>query len=143
MNSQATMPSNTRNNPEIDLTKEEKLLVFDLLNGCCLRTKDGPHPHYMREMAGDKYDLTPGDISRNNEGVIVHKESLLSGLEYEILDGCNLEKVDSKWDADGVQLLHKIRAMLPERRQRLIEGIVALWENENRNLFQDIEHLAY
>jgi len=60
----------------------------------------------------------------------------VNGLEHAILDGCNLEFLETKWSIDGVALIEKLRTMTFAERVLLLSGIEAAWERCRDGAFE-------
>jgi hypothetical protein len=109
------------------LTKNEKLLIADALNGC--GTLIEHDPNYVRLMAGDSGAIKDAAvIGRDDEDrVLLTGSTVCSGLEHEIYDHIRLNAADKKWDVDGCNLIHELREMTVAQREKLIRFICELW----------------
>ena len=113
------------------LTENEKLMICDVLRPSFQIISESKS--ILADMVGDRRDTIRGQIFRRKDRRIIHRVKLTSGLEHEILDACNLDRLDGKRGVDGVELLFKIRGMIPERRRTLILTVAALLAKGSRS----------
>jgi len=116
------------------LTINEKKLIADALNGVGMMIL--ADPNYLRLMAGDGGALKDAAvIGQDEQGrVVLTGSTVCSGLEHEIYDAIRLNRLDEKWGVSGGGLIHKIREMTPEGREKLVRFIGELWDQPAEKL---------
>jgi hypothetical protein len=121
------------------LTRNEKMLIADTLNGCNILVQCDPS--YLRLMVGDSGAIkNAAVIGTDKEGLVVLTGSTVcSGLEHEVYDAIRLNGLDQKWEVNGSDLIHKIREMTPELREKLIRCVAEVWERNDENFERDLE----
>lgn len=119
------------------LTRNEKMLIADALNGTYL--EDNP-PQYMAVMCGKDGPVADAAIiGIDSEGAVTLTGSIVcSGLELEIYDAIRLNGLDDKWEVNGADLLHKIRAMSRANKEKLIRLVAELWRRNDENFRRDL-----
>lgn len=137
----------------ITLTKTEKLLLADVLNGCNswlgIHYEDGQRiqvesdPFWLDSMAGSVSGPDAAVIGRDEQGrVLLIGSNICSSLEHEVHDSIRLDHLDQKWEVDGFELLHKIRAMTPDQRRALITAIAEIWARHDDRFDQDLQAIT-
>lgn len=122
------------------LTKNEKMLIADALNGC--GTLIAADPEYLNLMAGSEGALADAEIvGQDAWGRIELTGRVCSGLEHEVYDAIRLDQLDEKWSIDGPELVNKIAAMSVEDRNRLVQAVAAIWDRNDANFERDLETL--
>lgn len=122
------------------LTRNEKMLIADALNGC--GTLMQADPAYLSMMAGDSGALADAQIQGTDAwGRIEMTGRVCSGLEHEVYDAIRLNDAASKWDVDGRALVNKIAALTTEQREQLVRRIAECWERNDANFERDLEAL--
>ncbi len=122
------------------LTKNEKMLLADALNGCYYNADDGT----MEMMAGQDgavKDAAVIGVDTAGRVLLTGSSTVCSGLELEVYDSIRLNELDEKWEIDGVQLLTKIRAMSKERRIALLLKVKEVWARNDERFEADLEAL--
>ena len=125
------------------LTKNEKMLIADTLNGCNILLDCDPH--WLASMRGSDGALADAAvIGRDAQGrVLLTGSRICSGLELEIYDAIRLNAhLDEKWQVDGAPLLEKIRALTPDQREQLVRAIAGVWQRNDANFERDLEAVA-
>ena len=122
------------------LTTNEKLLIADALNGCCLALEHDPD--YLRHMVGDTSALRDARF----DGLDAQQRIQLTGvvccgLEHELYDAIELDDLATKWNVDGPALLAKVAAMTPQERTRLLQNVAAVWQRNDGNFTRDLQLL--
>ncbi len=124
------------------LTKNEKMLIADALNGCNISIQCDPH--YLHLMVGDSGAIKDAAvIGKDDQGrVLLTGSTICSGLEHELYDAIRLNHLDAKWEVDGFNLIHEIREMTPEQREKLIRTVGDVWARNDQNFERDLEALT-
>ena len=124
------------------LTRNEKMLIADVLNGC--GTLIAADPTYLNQMAGDEGAMRDARIVGFDASARIGLTGLVCcGLEHEVYDGIKLSGLAEKWwDVDGDDLLNKIRDMTPADRERLVRCVAEVWERNDENFERDLVALA-
>lgn len=94
------------------LTRKEKMLVADVLNGADALMANVPS--YLRDMTDGRR------------------------LEHEVCDGIEFRDLAKKWGVDGTTLLKKVAAMSPVDRMCLVRAIASAWERNDGNFERDL-----
>lgn len=124
------------------LTKNEKMLIADTLNGCNILIDCDPT--YLRLMAGDGGAIKDAAVIGRDEAgrVLLTGSTICSGLEHEIYDAIRLNHVDQKWEVDGANLIHNIREMTVAQREQLIRAVGEVWRRNDENFERDLDALT-
>lgn len=129
------------------LTREEKMLIAETLNGTFIPEGDDPRSQqeaaeYLRMMCGDSAAIDPAAPHQNAFDRIRLTGVVLSGLEHEIFDAITMDELDSKWGVDGPALLNKIADMTPAQREQLIRDVHAAWKANAEQFTTALEAIA-
>ena len=123
------------------LTKNEKMLIADTLNGCGMSLEHDPT--WLGLMTGDAGALADAEITGQDAwDRITLTGRVCSGLEYEVYDSIRVNQTDKKWDVDGRALVNKIAALTPAQRETLIRTVAAVWNRNDDRFEADLEELA-
>lgn len=124
------------------LTRSEKMLIADTLNGCNVLIDCDPN--YLSLMVGEDGGLRDAAvIGRGPDGRVLLTGSMVcSGLEHEVYDAIRLNGLDEKWSVDGEALLLKIRAMTPADRETLLRAVAGVWQRNDERFEADLEALT-
>jgi hypothetical protein len=122
------------------LTNNEKMLIADALNGCCMPLEHDPQ--YLSRMVGDASALRDARF----DGLDAQQRIKLTGvvccgLEHELYDAIELDDLASKWNVDGAALLDKVAAMTPHERTRLLRCVAEVWQRNDAHFARDLEGL--
>lgn len=123
------------------LTKNEKLLIADTLNGCGMLLE--ADPTWLGLMVGDDGALADAQILCPDAwDRITMTGRVCSGLEHEVYDAIRLNQLDQKWEIDGRALVNKIAALTPAEREQIIRTVAAVWSRNDERFEADLEALA-
>lgn len=123
------------------LTKNEKMLIADALNGS-IQWLDHD-PQWISQMTGDDGALADAQIvGQDAYDRITLTGRVCSGLEHEIYDAIRLNRLDEKWETDGRALVNKIAAMTSAQREQLIRSVHAAWNGPDDQFTTAIEAIA-
>lgn len=122
------------------LTRNEKMLIADVLNGCM--TLIDADPSYLRMMCGENSAVADAQLyGPDAKGRIEVTGIVCCGLEHEVYDSMRLDRTDEKWDVDGALLLNKIASMPPSTREQIVKRCAEVWQRNDENFERDLEAL--
>jgi hypothetical protein len=127
--------------PNVKLTKEEALLIADVLNGQVESLFWAGNVSALKILLGDdRFANQASPFELDSTGRVVMRGSrVASGLEHEIYDAIRLDELDKKWSVDGLTLLNKIRSMNSIGRLCLLDAVRSAWQQRGvKNAFQSI-----
>ena len=122
------------------LTKSEKMLIADTLNGCGLLIDSDPT--WLSLMTGSEGALADAEIGQDVLDRITLTGRVCSGLEHEVYDAIRLNQADEKWSVNGRELLNKIAALTPADRETLIRTVAEVWARCDEHFERDLEACA-
>ena len=123
------------------LTRKEKMLIADTLNGCGMSLDHDPT--WLGLMIGDAGALADAEIvGQDAWDRITLTGRVCSGLEHEVYDAIRLNKADEKWEVDGRELVNKIAALTPAEREQIIRTVAAVWSRNDERFEADLEELT-
>ena len=119
------------------LTKNEKMLIADALNGCGMSLEHDPT--WLGLMCGNEGALADAVVEGQDAyDRITLTGRVMSGLEHEVYDSIRLNESDKKWEVDGRALVNKIAAMTPADREKLIRCVAEIWSRNDENFAADL-----
>lgn len=120
------------------LTRNEKMLIADALNGCGMSLEHDPT--WLGLMSGDDGALADAQITGQDAyDRITLTGRVCSGLEHEIYDAIRLSQLDEKWQVNGRELVNKIAALTTADRERLIRTVADVWNRNDDRFEADLE----